>query len=291
MLMPTVFADISLYLQQNSTVFIAWSLLLGLLLGSFLNVLIYRLPKMMARDWQAECLVMQGKPAQTATPYNLFHPRSSCPDCHQPICAGDNIPLLSYVLLKGRCRHCANTISPRYPLVELLSALLMALVSWQFGYSSVTFFAWLLCLALIALTFIDFDSQLLPDSLTLPLLWLGLLFNLKLGFTDLHSAVIGAMAGYLLLWSIYWLFKLCTGKEGMGYGDFKLLAALGAWYGWPMLPAILLLSSLLGAAVGMTLIVSGRRGRDSAMPFGPFLAIAGLAALFFGPQLSRFYLS
>jgi leader peptidase (prepilin peptidase)/N-methyltransferase len=154
----------------------------------------------------------------------------------------------------------------------------------------VTFFAWLLCLGLIALTFIDFDTQLLPDSLTLPLLWLGLLFNLNIGFSDLNSAVIGAAAGYLLLWSIYWLFKLCTGKEGMGYGDFKLLAALGAWYGWQMLPAILLLSSLLGAAVGIALILSGRRGRDSAMPFGPFLAIAGLVALFFGPQITRLYL-
>ena len=288
--MPAVFADISLSLQQNSNLFIGLSLLLGLLFGSFLNVLIYRLPKMMERDWQADCLAMQGQTAQVATPYNLIRPRSSCPHCQQTIGAGDNIPLLSYLLLKGRCRHCANTISPRYPLVELLSAAMMALVSWQFGYSSVTFFAWLLCLGLIALTFIDLDTQLLPDSLTLPLLWLGLLFNLNLGFSDLHSAVIGAMAGYLLLWSIYWLFKLCTGKEGMGYGDFKLLATLGAWYGWQMLPAILLLSSLLGAAVGITLILSGQRGRDSAMPFGPFLAIAGLAALFFGPQLTRLYL-
>ena len=288
--MPTVFADISLSLQQNSGLLIGLTLLLGLLFGSFLNVLIYRLPKMMERDWQADCLAMHSQTAQAATPYNLMRPRSSCPHCKQTISAGDNIPLLSYVLLNGRCRHCASAISPRYPLVELLSAALMALVSWQFGYSSVTLFAWLLCLGLIALTFIDFDTQLLPDSLTLPLLWLGLLFNLNLGFSDLNSAVIGAAAGYLLLWSIYWLFKLCTGKEGMGYGDFKLLAALGAWYGWQMLPAILLLSSLLGAAVGIALILSGRRGRDSAMPFGPFLAIAGLLALFFGPQITRLYL-
>ncbi|CAN4267903.1 PulO Type II secretory pathway, prepilin signal peptidase PulO and related peptidases [Methylophilaceae bacterium] len=288
--MPTVFADISLSLQQNSSLLIGLTLLLGLLLGSFLNVLIYRLPKMMERDWQADCQTLQGQTAQAASPYNLMRPRSSCPHCQQTISAGDNIPLLSYLLLKGRCRHCAKTISPRYPLVELLSAVLMALVSWQFGYSSLTFFAWLLCLGLIALTFIDFDTQLLPDSLTLPLLWLGLLFNLNLGFSDLNSAVIGAAAGYLLLWSIYWLFKLCTGKEGMGYGDFKLLAALGAWYGWQMLPAILLLSSLLGAAVGIALILSGRRACDSAMPFGPFLAIAGLVALFFGPQITWLYL-
>jgi leader peptidase (prepilin peptidase)/N-methyltransferase len=291
MLMLTVFADISMSLQQNSHLFIAFTLLLGLLLGSFLNVLIYRLPKMMEQAWQADCSAMQGQAIQPTPACNLIRPRSFCPHCQQPINARDTIPLLSYLLLKGRCRHCANKISPRYPLVELLSAALMALASWQFGYSSVTIFAWLLCLGLIALTFIDFDTQLLPDSLTLPLLWLGLLFNLNVGFTDLTSAVIGAMAGYLLLWSIYWLFKLCTGKEGMGYGDFKLLAALGAWYGWQMLPAILLLSSLLGAAVGIALIASRQRGRDSAMPFGPFLAIAGLAALFFGPQLMRLYLA
>lgn len=289
--MPTAIAEISLSLQQNSSLFLSFTLLLGLLLGSFLNVLIYRLPKMMERDWQHDCLTMQGKTPAPATPYNLISPRSECPQCQHKLSALDNIPLLSYLLLKGRCRACSAKISMRYPLLELLSAALMGLISWQFGYSSVTFFAWLLSLALIALTFIDFDTQLLPDSLTLPLLWLGLLFNLNHGFTDLNSAVLGAMAGYLILWSIYWLFKLSTGKEGMGYGDFKLLAALGAWYGWQMLPAILLLSSLLAAAIGIALIATGRRGRDSAMPFGPFLAMAGLAALFFGPQIMQFYLS
>ncbi len=289
--MPTAIAEISLSLQQNSSLFLSFTLLLGLLLGSFLNVLIYRLPKMMERDWQHDCLSMQGKTPAPATPYNLISPRSECPQCQHKLGALDNIPLLSYLLLKGRCRACSARISMRYPLLELLSAALMGLISWQFGYSSVTFFAWLLSLVLIALTFIDFDTQLLPDSLTLPLLWLGLLFNLNHGFTDLNSAVLGAMAGYLILWSIYWLFKLSTGKEGMGYGDFKLLAALGAWYGWQMLPAILLLSSLLAAAIGIALIATGRRGRDSAMPFGPFLAMAGLAALFFGPQIMQFYLS
>lgn len=289
--MPTAIAEISLSLQQNSSLFLSFTLLLGLLLGSFLNVLIYRLPKMMERDWQHDCLTMQGKTPAPATPYNLISPRSECPQCQHKLSVLDNIPLLSYLLLKGRCRACSAKISMRYPLLELLSAALMGLISWQFGYSSVTFFAWLLSLALIALTFIDLDTQLLPDSLTLPLLWLGLLFNLNHGFTDLNSAVLGAMAGYLILWSIYWLFKLSTGKEGMGYGDFKLLAALGAWYGWQMLPAILLLSSLLAAAIGIALIATGRRGRDSAMPFGPFLAMAGLAALFFGPQIMQFYLS
>ena len=289
--MPTAIAEISLSLQQNSSLFLSLTLLLGLLLGSFLNVLIFRLPKMMERDWQQDCLAMQGKTPAPASPYNLISPRSQCPHCQKKIGALDNIPLLSYLLLKGRCRTCSAKIGPRYPLVELLSAALMTLIAWQFGYSSLTFFAWLLGLVLIALTFIDFDTQLLPDSLTLPLLWLGLLFNLNQGFIDLNSAVLGAMAGYLIPWSIYWLFKLSTGKEGMGYGDFKLLAALGAWYGWQMLPAILLLSSLLAAAIGITLIATGRRGRDSAMPFGPFLAMAGLAALFFGPQIMRFYLS
>lgn len=288
--MPALFADLSLSLQQNNGLFLLCSLLLGLLLGSFLNVLIYRLPKMLEREWQLHCASLQGQTTPPSDPYNLISPRSQCPDCQHKLCPGDTMPLLSYLLLKGRCRHCSAKISPRYPIVELLAATLMGLISWQFGYSSLTFFAWLLSLTLLALTCIDLDMQLLPDSLTLPLLWLGLLFNIGHGFTDLESAVIGAMAGYLLLWSIYWLFKLCTSKEGMGYGDFKLLAALGAWYGWQMLPAILLLSSLLCASIGIALLLSGKRGRDSAIPFGPFLAAGGLAALFFGPQLMRFYL-
>ncbi len=179
----------------------------------------------------------------------------------------------------------------RYPLIEALTGLLIGLVSWKFGYASITIFAWIFTFALITLTFIDFDTQLLPDDITLPLLWLGLLFNLNHGFTDLKSAVIGAMAGYLILWSIYWAFKLVTGKEGMGYGDFKLLAAIGAWFGWQLLPAVILLSSVLGAVIGISLIVFTKRGREIPMPFGPFLAIGGIAALFLGPQLASYYLA
>lgn len=178
----------------------------------------------------------------------------------------------------------------RYPLVEALTGALIGLVSWQFGYTATTVFAWIFTFALIALTFIDFDTQLLPDDITLPLLWLGLLFNLNFGFTDLKSAVVGAMAGYLVLWCVFWLFKIIRGKEGMGYGDFKLLAAIGAWFGWKLLPAVILLSSTLGAIVGITLIVVTKRGKEVPMPFGPFLAIGGIAALFFGQQLASFYL-
>ncbi len=178
----------------------------------------------------------------------------------------------------------------RYPLIEALTGILIGLISWKFGYTSATLFAWLFTFALIALTFIDFDTQLLPDDITLPLLWLGLLFNLNAGFTDLKSAVVGAVAGYLILWSIYWLFKLVTGKEGMGYGDFKLLAAIGAWFGWQLLPAVILLSSVLGAGIGIGLIIFTKRGRETPMPFGPFLAIGGIAALFLGQQLASFYL-
>ena len=179
----------------------------------------------------------------------------------------------------------------RYPLIEALTGVVIGLVSWKFGYTSTTLFAWAFTFALIALTFIDFDTQLLPDDITLPLLWLGLLFNLNTGFTDIKSAVIGAVAGYLILWSIYWLFKLVTGKEGMGYGDFKLLAAIGAWFGWQLLPAVILLSSVLGAVIGISLIAFAKRGREVPMPFGPFLAIAGIAALFSGQQLASYYLA
>jgi leader peptidase (prepilin peptidase)/N-methyltransferase len=207
------------------------------------------------------------------------------------ISALENIPVISYLFLRGKCRGCKAPISMRYPCIELLTGVLIGLVSWKFGYGSATLFAWVFVFALIALTFIDFDTQLLPDDITLPLLWLGLLFNLSTGFTDLKSAVIGTMAGYLILWSIYWLFKLVTGKEGMGYGDFKLLAAIGAWFGWQLLPAVILLSSVLGAVIGISLIIFTKRGRETPMPFGPFLAIGGIAALFFGQQLASYYLT
>jgi len=266
--------------------------LLGLCVGSFLNVVIHRLPRMMEREWQAQCAELRGETPSTAeAPLSLSRPRSRCPHCGHPISALENIPLLSYLLiLRGKCSGCGQAISPRYPLVELLSGLLSAYAAWHFGPTLQTAGALLLIWALIALSFIDLDTQLLPDSITLPLLWLGLLFNLMRTYADIDGAVIGAMAGYLSLWSIFWLFKLATGKEGMGYGDFKLLAALGAWLGWSMLPVIVLLSSLVGAAAGIALIALARHGRNVPIPFGPYLAAAGIIALFWGQELTRNYL-
>jgi len=289
--MPAALNDISIILQQNNTLFIALSTLFGLMVGSFLNVVIHRLPKMMEQEWHNNCLELQGKEVPSAIKYNLCHPRSACPHCGHNISALENIPIISYLLLKGRCKGCKAPISMRYPLIEALTGALIGAISWKFGYSSITLMAWIFALALITLTFIDFDTQLLPDDITLPLLWLGILFNLNAGFTDLKSAVIGAMAGYLILWSIYWLFKLIRGKEGMGYGDFKLLAAIGAWFGWQLLPAVILLSSTLGAIIGIALIVLTKRGKEVPMPFGPFLAIGGIAALFFGQTLATLYLA
>ncbi|WP_430793435.1 prepilin peptidase [Azonexus hydrophilus] len=265
--------------------------LLGLCVGSFLNVVIYRLPKMMEQDWQLQCAELRGETPSTATPFNLARPRSRCPHCGHSISALENIPLLSYLLiLRGKCSACGARISLRYPLVEILTGALSAYAVWHFGPGITAVGAMLLIWALIALTFIDLDTQLLPDSITLPLLWLGLAFNLESTYTDLPSAVIGAMAGYLALWSVFWLFKLATGKEGMGYGDFKLLAALGAWLGWQMLPAIILLSSVVGALAGILLIILARHGRNVPIPFGPYLAAAGLIALFWGKTLTESYL-
>lgn len=282
--------ELSSLLQGDSTLFITVSVIFGLMVGSFLNVVIYRLPKIMEQEWHNNCLELQGKDIPAQQQFTLSKPRSSCPHCGHKIKAFENVPVISYLLLRGRCSACKAPISIRYPLVEIFTGTLIGLTSWQFGYTSATLFAWVFVFALIALTFIDFDTQLLPDDITLPLLWLGLLFNLNSGFTDLESAVIGAMAGYLVLWSIFWLFKLIRGKEGMGYGDFKLLAAIGAWFGWKMLPAVILLSSTLGAIIGITLIVMTKRSKEVPIPFGPFLAIGGIAALFFGQQLSQIYL-
>lgn len=288
--MTSGLAEISSLLQQNQILFISISALFGLMIGSFLNVVIYRLPKMMEQAWQNNCLELQGKEIPANSKFTLATPRSVCPHCAHKISALENIPVISYLWLKGRCRACKSPISARYPLVEILTASLLGLVSWKFGYSYTTLFAAAFTFALISLTFIDFDTQLLPDDITLPLLWLGLLFNLNYGFTDLKSAVIGAMAGYLVLWSVFWLFKLLRGKEGMGYGDFKLLAAIGAWFGWQLLPAVILLSSTLGALIGIALIVLTKRDKNIPMPFGPYLAIGGIAALFYGQQLAQFYL-
>jgi leader peptidase (prepilin peptidase)/N-methyltransferase len=271
--------------------------------GSFLNVVIHRLPVMMERQWREQCAELQpkgaapGDPPAAAEPYNLVVPRSACPACRAPIPAWHNVPVISWLLLRGRCASCQARISVRYPLIELLCGLLSAAVVWKFGASWPACAALLVTWFLIALTGIDLDHQLLPDSLTLPLLWGGLLASL--GWSVLTStnlpvsptdSIIGAAAGYLSLWSVYHLFRLCTGKEGMGYGDFKLLAALGAWLGWRMLLPIVLCSAAVGAVVGIALIVLARRGRGAPIPFGPFLAAAGWLAMMWGPQWVNAYL-
>ncbi len=266
------------------------ALVVGLAVGSFLNVVIHRLPRMMEHDWALQCAELRGEPAPAAEPFNLAFPRSHCPSCGHPISVIENIPLLSWAWLRGHCSACRARISVRYPLVELLTGVGIAYCAIRFGFSLTALSAAIFVGALIAACFIDFDTQLLPDSITLPLLWLGLLVNVNGHFTDLASAVIGAAAGYLVLWSVFWMFKLTTGKEGMGYGDFKLLAAIGAWTGWKMLPLVILVSSVLGALVGILLIILARRGREVPIPFGPYLAGAGVVALFWGPQLTQQYL-
>ncbi len=275
---------------SDPTVFTAFGGILGLMVGSFLNVVVHRLPRMMERDWHCQCAELRGEDIAENEPLTLAVPGSRCPECAHPITALENIPVISWLFLRGKCSACHTPISPRYPIVEALTGLLTALAAAHFGPGWAAAGACLLIWALIALTFIDFDTQLLPDSITLPLLWSGLLFNLFGTYTDLQSAVIGAIAGYLSLWSVYWGFKLVTGKEGMGYGDFKLLAALGAWLGWQILPLTILLSSLVGAVVGIGLIILAKRGRNVPMPFGPYLAAAGLLALFWGKELTQTYL-
>ena len=262
----------------------------GLCAGSFLNVVIYRLPRMMEAQWKAECAALEGREAPPAEVFNLVVPRSRCPSCGTQISAWQNVPVVSWLVLRGKCAACRAPISARYPLVEIAAGLLAVLMAWRFGYGAALVpalgYAW----ALLALTFIDFDTQLLPDDITLPLLWAGLIVNLAGLFAPLKDAVIGAVAGYLSLWTIYWLFKLIRGKEGMGHGDFKLLGALGAWLGWQVLPVIVLLSSVVGAVIGITLIVF--KGRDNQLPlaFGPYLAIAGAIALFYGGPLIKLIL-
>jgi leader peptidase (prepilin peptidase)/N-methyltransferase len=271
-------------------VFPAASGLVGLLVGSFLNVVIYRLPRMMEREWQCQCAELRGEEAPQGEAFSLVRPRSHCPACGHAISVLENIPLVSWLFLRGKCSECRAAISVRYPLVEAATGLLTAFTAVHFGFGLDALGAILLIWSLIALTFIDFDTTYLPDAITLPLLWCGLLFNLGDTYTDLSSAVIGAMAGYLTLWLVYWGFKLLTSKEGMGYGDFKLLAALGAWLGWQMLPLIILLSSMVGAVVGGLLILLAKRGREVPIPFGPYLAVAGLLALFWGQEITLHYL-
>jgi len=262
----------------------------GLAIGSFLNVVIYRLPKMMEAEWQAQCAELAGREPGPAPRFNLMVPGSHCPACKTPLRVRDNVPLISYIASGGRCAHCGAAISVRYPVVEAITAVLSAWVAWRFGLGLAGLAALAFTFVLIALTFIDADTTLLPDSLTLPLLWVGLLLNIGGTFVPLSEAVIGAASGYLVLWTIYWVFKLVTGKEGMGYGDFKLLAALGAWMGWKALLPILLASSVVGAIVGIVLIVLARRGREVPIPFGPYLATAGFLVLLLGQRASEWLL-
>ena len=284
--------DLIELLASSPGLFVILAALLGLIVGSFLNVVIHRLPLMMEREWRTQCAELLEQPASGSDQpvLNLWRPRSRCPQCGHLISAVENIPLLSYALQRGRCAHCRTVISLQYPLVEAASGVLAGIVAWKFGFgwpaAAALIFTWML----LAASVIDFRHQLLPDDLTLPLLWLGLgvaLFGL---FADLLSAVIGAMAGYLALWSVYQAFRLLTGKEGMGFGDFKLLAALGAWTGWQYLITIVILSSLVGAVFGLTLILFRRRDRQIPMPFGPFLAAAGWIVLLWGELINQAYL-
>lgn len=268
--------------------------IIGLMVGSFLNVVIYRLPIMMQRNWKKDCmeyLELSQEETPAAEPFNLAFPLSHCPNCNTPIKPHQNIPVISYLFLKGKCAQCRTPISPRYPIIEAFTALASAIVAWHFGYTPQTAFALVLTWSLIALSGIDIDHHLLPDSITLPALWLGLFLSLFALFTDAHSSIIGAIAGYLALWTVYHLFKLVTGKEGMGYGDFKLLALFGAWLGWQSLPVIILLSSLVGSVIGIAMVVLVNRDHRIPIPFGPYLAMAGWIALLWGHDINQLYLT
>lgn len=289
-------------MQHNTTVLVVLAMALGLMIGSFLNVVIYRIPVMLQREWRQQCCEFleidektvkdTGIAAQHKV-FNLVKPDSHCPHCNAPVRVWQNIPVLSYLLLRGRCASCKTPISPRYPVIELVTALLSGLVASHFGANWLCLAMLVLTWSLIALTMIDVDHQLLPDNITLPLLWLGLLVNTLLPDAGVGpaNAVLGAVIGYLALWSVYWAFKLLTGKEGMGYGDFKLLAALGAWMGWKVLLLIVILSSLVGAIVGIIMLLFLGRDRNIPIPFGPYLAGAGFITLIWGDTLMSLYFS
>jgi len=284
--------ELFLVFEQFPAYFYITVTILGLLIGSFLNVVIHRLPVMMEREFRAEAQeFLEIEPQQQAAKYNLVVPRSGCPKCQHQISALENIPVLSYLWLKGKCSGCGVRISPRYPLVEAFTAVMSFVIALHFGPTWQCIFALIFTWSLVALTFIDFDTMLLPDSIVLPVLWLGIIANINVLYTDLTSAVIGAMVGYLSLWSIYWLFKLVTGKEGMGYGDFKLFALIGAWLGWQALPVTILLSSLIGAIVGISIMAIRGQDKNIAIPFGPYLALAGWVAMIWGEQINQAYLN
>ena len=272
-------------LQRSPAILIATASLLGLCVGSLLNVVIHRVPKMMEAGWREECAALEGREPPPRPAYNLFTPPSACPSCGTRIKAMHNIPVVSWIALRGRCASCRAPISARYPLVEVLGGAMAGLMAWRFGYSAQLVFALVFAWAMIALAFIDFDTQLLPDDITLPMLWLGLIANSAGVFTDLRSAVLGAAGGYLILWLVYWAFRLIAKKEGMGFGDFKLLAAIGAWTGWQVLPVVIVASAGLGAVVGSLFLWLSRRGADTRIPFGPYLALGGIVAIVWGREL------
>ncbi|NWB84506.1 prepilin peptidase [Pseudomonas gingeri] len=279
------------FLASHPLAFVLFTLLLGLIVGSFLNVVVWRLPKMLQRDWRTQAHEVLGLPQPAPGPtYNLLLPHSHCPHCNHQIRAWENLPLVSYLLLRGQCSQCKAPISKRYPLTELACGLLSAFVAWHFGFGWPAGLMLVLTWGLLAMSLIDADHQLLPDALVLPLLWLGLIANHFGLFTYLDDALWGAVAGYLSLWSVYWAFKLLTGKEGMGHGDFKLLAMLGAWGGWQILPLTILLSSLVGAVLGLILLRLRNAQTSTPIPFGPYLAIAGWIALLWGGQITASYL-
>ena len=280
------------FFEQSPWAFYSYITIIGLLVGSFLNVVIYRLPIMMQREWRGDCLEFLKQPAEKAEDkLNLWLPRSRCGECGHQITALENIPIISYLFLRGKCSSCNTHIAIQYPLVELFTGIISFIVAWHFGVSLQTLFALILSWSLIAASGIDIGHKLLPDDLTLPLLWLGILLSFFDIFINLESSVIGAMAGYMSLWSVYIVFKIITGKEGMGHGDFKLLAVLGAWVGWKLLFVIILTSSLVGATIGITMILLKKTSRGTQIPFGPYLAAAGWLSLLYGEQLNRFYFS
>jgi len=264
--------------------------IMGLCVGSFLNVVIHRLPKMMEAQWRADCAALDGREPPPTETYNLVTPRSRCPSCGAPITALQNVPVASWIALGGKCAACRAPISARYPAVELLAAALGVAVSLRFGFSAATAFGLVFAWALLALTFIDLDTQLLPDDITLPLLWVGLIANAFGAYIDLRSAVLGAVGGYMLLWTVYWGFRLVAGKEGMGFGDFKLLAAIGAWTGWQVLPVAIIVSAGLGAVIGSLGLWLSKKGFGTRIPFGPYLAVGGLASLLWGPGIVTWWL-
>ena len=280
---------IDLFLQ-NTGIFYLFIVLTGLTVGSFLNVVIYRLPLMLERDWKGQCRELLELEEQTDQVITLSKPASTCPKCQHKIRIWENIPVISYLLLKGKCSQCQSPISIQYPLIEILTAVLSLVVAMKFGVSWQTVFGLVLTWSLIAMSVIDLHKMILPDDITLPILWLGLLISLFSIFTDPVNSIIGASAGYLILWSVFQLFKLVTGKEGMGYGDFKLLALFGAWFGWKLLPLIIILSSATGAVIGILMIMLSKKDRSTPIPFGPYLAIAGWISMIWGQQIISWYL-